>query len=310
MRAAVIDGPGPPEAFRIVEVDVPQLRRGDILIALDFASVGIWDAKERAGEWRSIDGPTVLGADGAGTVAAVGEGVETLRVGERVYAYSYDNPGGGFYAEYVRVRAEAAAPVPPQFSQEIAGAIPCVALTALAGIEALRIKAEQVLLVFGASGGVGSLAVWLASGMKATVVGVARPDTYEYVHRLGAPHVLPPHPAHFESAIARASLAGWDAAFVTANGDSLPAFLAHLKRDAPLAYPDGVEPEPVALRHPVIAVSGEASPRSYAHLAALIGDRILPLELTVFPLSRVAEAHRRVERGHVVGKVVLRIPER
>jgi len=82
-----------------------------------------------------------------------------------------------------------------------------------------------------------------------------------------------------------------------------------LKHDAPLAYPEGVEPEPGAPRHPVIAINGEASRPAFARLEAAIGARALPLELTVYPLADVAEAHRRVERGHVVGKVVLRIRE-
>jgi NADPH2:quinone reductase len=309
MKAAVLDAAGGPDAFRIADVPVPGLKRDHAIIALDFASVGIWDAKERAGEWRDITPGTILGADGAGTVVAVDERVEHLHVGDRVYAYSYDNTEGGFYAEYVSVLGGRAARVPPQIRQDVAGAMPCVALTALAGLEALGLKREQVLLVFGASGGVGSLAVWLGSGMKAEVVGTARPDAQGYVQSLGAAHVISPHARRLESVITRASLAGWDAAFVTATGDTLPTFFAHLKHDAPVAYPEGVEPEPVAPRHPVIAVNGVSSRKTFARLEKAIGERVLPLELTVYPLAEVAEAHRRVERGHVVGKVVLRIRE-
>jgi NADPH:quinone reductase-like Zn-dependent oxidoreductase len=226
-----------------------------------------------------------------------------------VYAYSYDNPDGGFYAEYVSVRASHAARVPAQIRQDVAGAMPCVALTALAGLEALEIKRDHVLLVFGASGGVGSLGVWLGSGMKAQVVGTARPDAHAYVQSLGASHVIDPHAPQIESEMARASLAGWDAALVTASSGTLPVFFKHLKRGAPVAYPDGVEPEPIAPRHPVVAVNGKASRKEFARLEAAIGVRTLPLQLTVYPLSRVADAHRRVEQGHVVGKIVLRIRE-
>src|ERR1700688_2404496 len=201
MKAAVVDAAGPPDAFRIADVPVPRLRRDHAIIALDFASVGIWDAKERAGEWREITPGTILGADGAGTVVAVGERVEHLRVGDRGYAYSYDNREGGFYAEYVSVLGDRAAPVPPQIKQDVAGAMPCVALTALAGLEALGVKRDEVLLVFGASGGVGSLGVWLGSGVKAKVVGTARPDAHEYVHSLGAEHVISPHARRLESVI-------------------------------------------------------------------------------------------------------------
>src|ERR1700688_4547306 len=170
MKAAVVDAAGPPDAFRIADVPVPRLRRDHAIIALDFASVGVWDAKERAGEWREITPGTILGADGARTVVAGAD---------RVYAYSDDNREGGFYAEYVSVLGDRAAPVPPQIKQDVAGAMPCVALTALAGLEALGVKRDEVLLVFGVSGGVGSLGVWLGSGVKAKVVGTARPDAHE-----------------------------------------------------------------------------------------------------------------------------------
>ena len=309
MKAAVVDVAGSPDVFRIADVPVPQLKRDHAIIALDFASVGIWDAKERAGEWREITPGTILGADGAGTVVAVGDKVENLSVGDRAYAYSYDNAEGGFYAEYVSVRGDRAALVPPQIRQDVAGAMPCVALTALAGLEALEVKPGDVLLVFGASGGVGALAVWLGSGMKAEVVGTARPDAHGYVRSLGAAHVIAPHAPHLESAIARASPPGWDKALVTASGDTLPAFLTPLKHAAPVAYPEGVEPEPVAPHHPVKAVNGESSRDAFARLAAAISVRTLPLELTMYRLADVAEAHRRIERGHVVGKVVLRIRE-
>jgi NADPH:quinone reductase len=309
MKAAVVDAAGPPDVFRIVDVPVPPPKHDHAIIALDFASVGNWDAKERAGEWRDIKPGTILGADGAGTVVAVGERVEHLSVGDRVYAYSYDNREGGFYAEYVSVLGDRAARVPPQIRQDVAGAMPCVALTALAGLEALGVKRDEVLLVFGASGGVGSLGVWLGSGMKVKVVGTARPDAHEYVHSLGAMHAISPHAGRLESVMARASLPGWDAALVTANGDTLPEFLSHLKQGAPVAYPEGVEPEPVAPRHPVIAFNGVSSRKAFERLEQATGERVLPLALTAYPLADVAEAHRRVERGHVVGKIVLRIRE-
>ncbi len=92
MNAAVVDAAGAPDAFRIADVPLPQVKRDHAIIALDFASVGIWDAKERSGEWREITPGTILGADGAGTVVALGKEVEHLRVGDRVYAYGYDNP--------------------------------------------------------------------------------------------------------------------------------------------------------------------------------------------------------------------------
>jgi NADPH:quinone reductase-like Zn-dependent oxidoreductase len=307
MRAAVVDAPGPPEALRVADVPVPPLRRDHVIIALDLASVGSWDAKERSGEWRDIKPGTILGADGSGTVAAVGAGVRNVQTGDRVYSYSYDNADGGFYAEYVSVRAALVAHVPAQIRSDIAGAMPCVALTALSGLETLGVKRDDALLVFGASGGVGSFAVWLGSLMKAKVTGTARPDAHGYVLALGATHVIDPHARDLETEIRKAEPNGFDAALVTASGDTLPVFFEHLKPRAPVAYPDGVQPEPVAERHRMIAFNGEMSRKAFAHLNATIGTHTIPLEVSVFDLDDVVEAHRRIERGHVVGKLVLRI---
>ena len=111
-------------------------------------------------------------ADGSGTIAAVAADVSKFKVGDRVYSYSYGNPPGGFHAEYVSVLADRVAHLPAQLEMPVAGGMPCVALTALAGLEALKVKSGQTVFVFGASGGVGSLAVWLASVAGATVVGL------------------------------------------------------------------------------------------------------------------------------------------
>src|ERR1700730_4027690 len=140
MRAAVIDKAGPPHAIHIRSVPVPRLSRGHVMIALDYASVGSWDAQQRSGAWGRIKRGTILGADGSGTIVAVSANVKRLRVGERVYSYSYGNPHGGFHAEYVSVPADRVERVPKQLDQRVAGAMPCVAVTAHAGLRVLKTK--------------------------------------------------------------------------------------------------------------------------------------------------------------------------
>jgi NADPH:quinone reductase len=308
MRAAVLDAAGPPEAFRIEHVPVPHLTRNHVIIALDFASVGNWDAQERVGAWRTITPGTILGADGSGTVAAVATGIERLHVGDRVYAYSYDNPHGGFYAEYVSVPADRVEEVPPEIDQAVAGAMPCVALTALTGLRDLRVRSSHTLLIFGASGGVGSLAVWLAAEtIGATVIGTARHDAHEYVRKLGAAHVVDPRSSEREAVVKRVAPVGFDTALVTANGEGLPELLAHLRPGAPFAYPNGVEPEPKAEGHRAVAYDGAMTRAAFEDLNKAIGSRTIPLRTEVFPLAEVTAAHRRIEQGHVVGKLVLQI---
>ncbi|WP_437284741.1 alcohol dehydrogenase catalytic domain-containing protein [Sorangium sp. So ce406] len=108
MLAAAIDRFGGPEVLTIHELPVPTIGASEVLIALHSAGVGPWDTAIRQG-WLSegrADFPLVLGTDGAGTVAAVGPNVAGLAVGDRVFSYSWSNPKGGFYAEYVAVLHE------------------------------------------------------------------------------------------------------------------------------------------------------------------------------------------------------------
>jgi NADPH:quinone reductase-like Zn-dependent oxidoreductase len=308
MRAAVLDAAGPPEAFHLEHVPVPHLTRSHVIIALDYASVGNWDALERKGAWRAITPGTILGADGSGTVAAVAAGIDRLHVGDRVYSYSYDNPHGGFYAEYVSVPADRVEQVPPQLDQAVAGAMPCVAITAHSGLRELHVRSSHTLLVFGASGGVGSLAVWLSvETIGATVVGTARPDAHEYVRKLGGAHAVDPRSSEREAVLKRVAPGGFDTALVTANGETLTAFLRHLRPGTPFGYPNGVEPEPQLEGHRAVAFDGEMTRAAFEQLNKAIGSRTIPLRTEEFSLDEVAAAHRRIEQGHVVGKLVLRI---
>jgi NADPH:quinone reductase len=299
MKAVVVSAPGPAHVLQLKEAPVPGVASDHVLIALQYAGVGIWDAEQRAGSSGKIGRGTILGSDGSGTIAAVGSHVKDFSVGDLVYAYSYMNESGGFYAEYVSVPANRVGRVPTHLKMEIAGGMPCIALTAQAGLEVLKVKKDQHLLVFGASGGVGSLAVWLGKEKGATVTGTARPDAQDYVRSLGATHAV--------DSSKRIAAEGFDACLVTANSDKLPEFLAHLKDKAPLGYPNGVEPKPSLKGHPALAFDGEMSRAAIDRLNGAIGSKTIPLRTQVFPLTGVVEAHQRIEQGHVIGKIVLQI---
>jgi NADPH2:quinone reductase len=307
MNAAVVESAGPPTTLHIKNVPVPKLARNHVIIALEYAGLGVWDAAQRSGSYGAVEPGTILGSDGSGTIAAVAADVSKFKVGDRVYSYSYGNPPGGFHAEYVSVLADRVAHLPAQLEMPVAGAVPCVALTALAGLEALKAKSGQTVFVFGASGGVGSLAVWLASVAGATVVASAQPDAQEYVRSLGAARTINPKSSQRESLMKRIAPEGFDGALVTAAGDTLPAFLAHLKAGKPFAYPNGVEPKPHFSGHSALAFDAEMSHEAFDRLNAAIGSRTIPIRIKVFPLKDVVEAHRRIEHGHVLGKIVLRI---
>src|SRR5438552_3953005 len=163
-RAAATDRFGGPEELKIHTLPVPEIGPKELLIAVHTAGVASWDAEMRAGWWPEGRPrfPLVLGTDGSGTVAAVGSRVRRLRRGQRVYAYSFANPKGGFHAEYVAVASEKAARLPNRLGLKEAGAIPTTGLTALQGIEHLALKKRESVIVHGASGGVGTLALQFA----------------------------------------------------------------------------------------------------------------------------------------------------
>src|SRR5262249_9541807 len=161
MRAAAIDRPGAPSVLRMHSLPVPRPGESEVLIALVSAGVGGWDADMRGG-WTPSgkpEYPLVLGTDGAGTGAEVGSRVRRFEPGDRVYAFSFDNAKGGFYAEYVAVASDNAALAPEGLDLAHAGAIPATGLTALQGVDdALEIRKGETILIHGASGGVGTLA--------------------------------------------------------------------------------------------------------------------------------------------------------
>lgn len=133
MRAVAIDRYGGPEVLTVHELPVPELAPNEVLIAVHTAGVGGWDADIRDG-WNPggrIQFPLVLGTDGSGTIAQVGSRVRRFKAGDRVYSYTWNNPKGGFYAEYVAVHMDNTARFPdPPLDLKHAGAVPVTGLTA------------------------------------------------------------------------------------------------------------------------------------------------------------------------------------
>jgi NADPH2:quinone reductase len=312
MRAAAIDRFGEPEVLQIHSLPVPEPGEGDVLIALDTAGVGIWDAEMRAGWSPSgrTEFPLVLGSDGAGTVAAVGSRVQRLQVGDEVYAYSFDNSRGGFYAEYVVVAAENAARIPKGLNLINAGAIPTTGLTALQGLDdALKIERGETVLIHGAAGGVGSLAVQFAKLRGARVIATATgADGIEFVRRLGVDEALDGRHEDIAEEIRRVAPAGVSALLAFAGGDSLEHCLDGAGGECRLAYPHGVEPEPKkrkGLR--VITYNGMPGVDEFARLTAAVEEAKLQVPIAAsYPLGDAAKAHERIAAGHVLGKIVLR----
>jgi NADPH:quinone reductase len=308
MKAAALDRFGPPSVLRLHTLPVPKPGPGQVLIALDAAGVGVWDASIRDGSWRPNGRPKfplVPGTDGAGTIVAKGPGVRRFRVGERVYANEF-----GCYAEYVAADADDVGRVPPRLDLRQAGAAATTGLTALQGIDALRLRRGQTVLICGASGAVGTLAVQFAKRRGGHVIATASGrDATTLVRRLGADAVID---ARSDDAIERLGALepdGIDAALVLTSSDTLEGCLDLVRAGGRIAYPNGVEPEPRRRRKVrLIAYDGESGPRKFARLARAVVEARLRVPIAaVYPLAQAAKAHARLERGHILGRIALQI---
>lgn len=315
MRAVALDKFGGPEALKIQNLPVPQIDADEVLIRVEAAGVGAWDPFEREGGFVEITGskprfPYVLGTDGAGTIAALGKDVSRFKEGDRVYAGELANPKGGFYAQYAAVKADNVSLIPGDLTIEQAAVLPSDGLTALTGLEkVLRLKPGESLMIFGASGGIGHLALQLAKRLGAEVFAIASgEDGVRLCKKLGADIVVDGRRDDVLKAAREFAPNGIDAALVTAGGEKTDQALSAIRKGGRIAYPHGVMPEPAAPDGVKIeAYDGETSRALIDRLNTLIDSG--PFEVHVdrtFRLEEVSEAHEALTEHHL-GKIALKI---
>ena len=315
MHAAAIDQFGGVDALKVQTLPVPKVGPDEILIRVESAGVGAWDPFEREGEFAKLFGtkprfPYVLGTEGAGTVAAVGEQVNRFKQGDRVYAVrQVENPKGGFYAEYAEVKADFAAHIPEKLSTEQAGVVLADAITGLRGLDdILAVKRGESVMIFGASGGIGHMAVQLAKRMGARVFAVASGnDGVALAKRLGADMVVDGHKDDVAAAARKFAPNGLDAALVTAGGEAAEKALTAVREGGRVAYPNGVEPVPKGRPGvKLTAYDGEPDREVIEKLNHLIESGSFEAHVArSFSLAQAADAHRALDQ-HYLGKLALR----
>lgn len=312
MHAVVIDRFGGVDELASRAVPVPALGDDDVLIRVQVAGVGSWDAVEREGDYDGAFGmrsvfPYILGWDGAGTVAAVGRDVTRFAIGDRVYAATVPVARGGFYAEYSVVEAEHVAHVPARLPTEQAGAMAWDALTALSGLDVLDLQAGQTLMVLGASGGIGHLALQLArlSGIRVLAV-ASGADGVALALRLGADAAVDGRRENVLAAVSAFAPDGLDAALVTVGGEVAERSLRAVKDSGRIAWPNGVEPALTTNTSARVSqYDGDRSTAATDRLNAIIEAG--PFEVHIaqtFPLDRARDAHLALH-DHYVGKLAL-----
>lgn len=315
MRAVALARFGGADEMAVRTVPVPEVGPGEVLVRVAVAGVGEWDPFEREGGYAEMFGaeasfPYVLGSEGAGTVAAVGADVDRFRVGDAVYASAFLNPKGGFYAEYVVVDAGLVLPLPAGLSVERAAVVSGVGLTALRGLEdTLQLQPGETLLVFGAGGGIGHVAVQLAKRMGARVIAIASgADGVALARHVGADAAVDGRGRDVEAALRDFAPDGIDAALLTAGGEAAEAALRGMRAGGRVAYPNGIDPVPAAPDGARMdAYNGDPDPDILARLHAMLTDGPFVVHVArTFPITAAADAHRALDE-HYLGKLALTV---
>jgi len=301
MKAVQFADYGGPEVLRPVQVPEPHAGPGQIRVAVRAVGVNPMDWKLRSGAMRQLMPlalPAIPGSDVAGVVDEIGAGVTGVDVGDQVFGFATADG----YAEYALL--EHFAVKPPTMSWEEAAGLPVAAETAVRGLDLLGVREGDVLLINGASGGVGLSAAQLARARGATVLGTASPANHDFLRSLG---VLPTsYGPGLVDRVREISPDGVDEALDTAGKGALPDLIEIT------GTPDRVLTisDPDARRHGVRMTSG-AEGRSYQALDEVArlfeeGTFQLPVART-FDLDQAAEAQEISQGGHVRGKLVLRV---
>jgi NADPH:quinone reductase-like Zn-dependent oxidoreductase len=302
VKAVRFDEYGGIGVLKVVDVPRPVPGAGQVLVQVKAAGINPGEAKIREGlldaRWPATF-PSGEGSDLAGIVAEAGPGVTSFSAGDEVIGWT-DNRAS--QAEYVVVEAEHLTGKPAGVPWEVAGALFVAGATAWAAVRAVSLTEGDTVVVAGATGGVGSLAVQLARRAGASVIGLASEAHFEWLAGHG---VIPV--AYGDGVAERIrQAAGKVDAFVDTFGADY----------VQLALELGVEPSRIdtIANFEAVArygVKGEASAAGssasvLAELAALIavGELEVPIA-AAFPLDRVQDAYRRLAEGHILGKIVL-----
>jgi len=298
MKAVVIDEFGGPGVLHVADRELPEPGAGQVRVRVRAAGVNGIDGTIRSGAAQQMfptQLPAVLGLEIAGTVDAVGPGVEGLAAGDDVLGFA----DGGGYAEYAL--ATTVAPKPAELGWTEAAALPVAAETALRVLGLLKVTQGDTLLIHGAAGGVGTVAVQLAVARGAIVIGTASEANHDHLRELGATPVL-----YGEGLVDRVRAAapdGVDAVFDAAGRGALPDSIAlHGGTSRIVTIAD---PAAFGLGIPF---SGEAARDAgdLAEVARQAGDGRLRVTVAeTYSLEEAPAAHEAVATGHGRGKVVL-----
>jgi NADPH:quinone reductase-like Zn-dependent oxidoreductase len=318
MQAIRIYEFGEPEVMKIVEVERPVPAADEILVKVYAASVNPADYIVRRGGNEGLKPylklPMGLGLDAAGIVEDVGRAVTEFKKGDHVYGVS--NFLDGSYTEYLAAKANQFALMPSTIGFNEAGSLPACARMAWNGmVEKAKVKKGQRVLVHGAAGGIGNLALQFAKAHGAYVIGTASAHNADFLKQLGADEVIDYNAQRFEDILSDMDIV-FNATHTTTVDESLRLrSVKVLKEGGIFICTHGVWPNDefkalLATKNATVQMAGTDVNhyQCLTEVARLIdAGKVKVIISKVYPWEQAAQAHRDVETKHVRGKVVLEI---
>lgn len=315
MYAIAMDDFGGRDQLKGREMPDPAAGPGEVVIRIRAAGVNPVDCKIRKGLLQTRlphQFPIIPGWDAAGEILETGEGACRFRPGDRVYAYCRKPVvQWGAYAERIALPESSVARMPEGVAFEAAAALPLAALTAWQSLfDAANLQRGQTVLIHAGAGGVGHFAVQLAREQGARVLSTAGPSNLDFVRSLGADEVIDYRAGDFREAVRRAAPDGVDVAFDTVGAAVQQASADVVRRGGVLvsilAFDDeasitarGIRPAYVFVRPDRVQLE--------CLTERVESGRLIPHLERIYPLGAAAEAHDRIESGHVRGKLVLSV---
>ncbi len=327
MAAIEAAAPGGPEVLRVGHSPVPRPVDGEVLIRVAAAGVNRPDIAQRQGLYPPPPGATpILGLEVAGTVSAVGDGVDGAIIGRRVCALL---PGGG-YAEYVAAYADHCLPVPDGLSMAEAAAMPETLFTVWSNVfQQGSVREGDTILVHGGTSGIGTMAIALGQLVGVDVIVTAGSQRKcDAARALGAKLALDYGQEDFVPAVRAAAPDGVRAVLDMVGGDYVRRNLDCLADEgkhisiAMQRGPEATLPLWAVMSRRLVLTGSTLRARDRGFKALLTADivekvwphvvsgRFRPVIDRVFALADVAAAHRRMEAGNHVGKIVLQVDQK
>ncbi len=312
MNAAYLEQYGDFDKIKTGEQNKPEAGEGEVLVRVKAAGVNPVDAAIVGGHLKdAIPGefPLIPGWDVAGVVEETGHSASRFSAGDEVYAYARrPKIQHGTFAEYISLPESYLAERPSNISMEEAGGIPLVGLTAYQSIfDFGELKENQTLLVLGASGGVGTLAIQLAKSVGANVIGVASEANHEYMKELGADHTIDYQDTHVGEAVKEIHSDGVDVIFHCSRGDSFAQVMETgvLKEGGKVVSITNSKPD-ISDDIDFKYVFVEPNAEQLEHIAVLADSGKISLPVTeTFTLYETGDALQKVQSLHTRGKLII-----